>query len=636
MVREKGLLKDTPALKLLLTIFEQGLTGILYIKREHILKVLYFSRGKLIWAISNSDVDKLENILAAKNLVPMETINTVKKQARVSDSIGKLLVEKGLITLEELIESSKIQLKRIIKSILKWKDGGFQFIEEAPPERLLSLDLDITQFVVDYIVDEVDVSDIWKEIGTLQVEFIKSPNEQKVEKYHLSDKQKELLNSFDGETKLETILSRHSGGHRESLLKIIYFFMMAELLIKKQFDLSVLATFDEAKSIDEIVSNIDKDTTGEPAEDNKSMESMEPMEHVEPMEFMEPMKQVEHVEHVEPVESMEPREHVEHVDPMASMENVESLEPMEPMKHVEPVASMESMEHVEHVDLGELDRGKRAAGQDVSFDFDREIEKSAGATFKDDLEELASTPPGYDEPPVAPTAPPEIKSLYKIKEEKKRLKFFNIIMILVFLILVMGGIILLILPMMESSDQVKNVVEKASQDKTKDTIKIEEKIPPVKEDTTGAGEIPGKTETGVPAAKTGEQEPAITGTEQTPPTTAAATTGKTAEAYFLEGNFIAAGDAWKREIIKTGVKYAVLLELDCLKESVMNAYGRLSEKKDFYILNRIVGDKTCFLVMWGKFLTYEQAAETMKSTAIPTYFLQQKDPPRIVALAAYL
>jgi len=632
MVREKGLLKDTPAIMLLLTIFEQGLTGILYIKREHILKVLYFSRGKLIWAISNSDVDKLENILAAKNLVPMETINTVKKQARVSDSIGKLLVEKGLITLEELIESSKIQLKRIIKSILKWKDGGFQFIKEALPERLLSLDLDITQFVVDYIVDEVDVSDIWKEIGTLQVEFIKNPNEQKVEKYHLSDKQKELLNSFDGETKLETILSRHSGGHRESLLKIIYFFMMAELLIKKQFDLSVLATFDEAKSIDEIVSNIDidKDTTGEPAEDSKPMESIEPMEPMEPIDFMEPSELMEPKAPKAPVAPVEP------VEPVEFMEPLELMEPVETVEHVELMESMESMEHVEPMEYREpIDRGKpeeSATGQDDSYAFAREHEKSAGETFKDDLEELDSTPPGSEEQEqdAAQITPPG-----EIKEEKKRLKFFNIILILVFLILVMGGIILLILPMMESSDQVKNVVEKASQDKTKDTIKIEEKIPPVKEVTTPAGEIPGKTGTGVPVEKTGEKKPVITGTGQTPPTTAAAP-GKTAEAYFLEGNFIAAGDAWKREIIKTGVKYAVLLELDCLKESVMNAYGRLSEKKDFYILNRIVGDKTCFLVMWGKFLTYEQAAEARTSTAIPTYFRQQKDPPRIVELAAYL
>jgi hypothetical protein len=567
MVNEKGSLKDTPAMKLLLTIFEQGLTGILYIKREHILKVLYFSRGKLIWAISNSDVDKLENILAAKNLVPMETINKVKKHGRVSDSIGKLLVEKGLITLEELIESSKEQLRRIINSVFKWKDGGFHFVKESPPERLLSLDLDITRFIIDYIVEEVDVSDIWKEIGSLQVEFIKTPDEQKVTKYRLSDKQKELLNSFDGEKKLETILSRHSTAHRESLLKVIYFYLMAELLLKKEFDLSDLSVFDEDKRIEDVETIAGKDKTIKPAEDSKPMESMEP---------------------IEPIEHMEP------------------------------------------IDRGKPKPEDTATEQDDAYVLAQESEKSAEETFKDDLEGLDGTTTGDDERAAAP-----ITLLDEAPEEKKRLKFFNIILILIFLILVIGGIILLILPMMENTDQGKNVVEKAGQNNTRDIIKLKEKIPSGKKDTTGPGEIPRKTETDEPGGKTGEKKPGTTVTDQTPPTTSP-TPGKTAKAYFLEGSFITAGDVWKRELIKTGVKYGILLELDCLKESVMNAYDKLPSQKEFYILNRTVGGKTCFLVMWGKFHTHEQAAEAIKSTAIPNYFWQQKDPPQVIDLTMYL
>jgi hypothetical protein len=696
MFSEKGSLKDISAMKLLLTVFEQGLTGILYIKREDILKVLYFSRGKLIWAISNSDVDKLENILAAKGLVPMEAINNVKKQARVSDSIGKLLVEKGLITLEELIESSKIQLRRIINSIFKWKDGGFQFVKEAPPERLLSLDLDVTQFVIDYILDEVDVSDIWKEIGSLQVEFIKNPDVQKVERYPLSDKQKELLNSFDGKQKLETILSRHSSGHRESLLKIIYFYLMAELLLKKEFDLSVLSTFDVEKSIDDLEDTADEDKKIEPAEEGISLEPLGPIEPMGPMKPLEPIEPIEPIKPiadvdiadiealvaikprkpgkpiepgkpVEPMEPIEPRKPIEDIElipdvadieaieavkpgkpgePIEPIKPIEPMEPIEPGKPIEdielipdiadieaieavkPIKPIEPIEHMEPIDRGKTE--KSTTRRDDSPIFAGEPVKSARETLKDEPEELESTPPGYDEQAVTP-----IKSFKKIKEEKKRLKFFNIIMILIFLILVIGGVILLLLPMMESTDSAKKVVEKVDKNTAEDIIKIEEKTPPVKGDVTPAGEIPGKIETGEPGRKPGEKKPGITGKDQTPPTTSP-TPGKTAEAYFLEGSFITAGDVWKRELIKRGVKYGILLEMDCLRESVMNAYDKLPSKKDFYILNRTVGSKTCFLVMWGKFLTYEQAAEAVKSTSIPTYFWQQKDPPGIVELSKYL
>jgi len=783
MFSEKGSLKDIPAMKLLLTVFEQGLTGILYIKREHILKVLYFSRGKLIWAISNSDVDKLENILAAKGLVQMEAINNVKKQARVSDSIGKLLVEKGLITLEQLIETSKIQLKRIINSIFKWKDGGFQFVKETPPERLLSLDLEVTQFVIDYIVDEVDVSDIWKEIGSLQVEFIKNPDAQKVERYPLSEKQKELLNSFDGKQKLEAILSRHSSGHRESLLKLIYFYLMAELLLKKEFDLSVLSTFDVEKSIDDLEVFEDKDKTIEPPEDKISLEPLEPIESVEPekpteptkpiepgkpIEDFEPLieiadiedvkpaepgKPIEPIEPMEPIEPIEPMEPIEppkpiedfephvdmadieaieairpgkpgtpfepiapieppkpiedfephvdmadieaieairpgkpgtpfepmepieppkpiedfepHVD-MADIEAIEAIrpgkpgtpfEPMEPIVPPKPLEDVEPMESVEpikpiedfepHVDIADIEdieavkpgkpyepiepmesieRGKTEESTTGRYDspgFTGEPEKSTGETLKNKLEKLDRKPPVRHKREAFPISP-----LNETREEKKRTKFFNIIMILVFLILVIGGVILLILPMMEKTEPAKNGVEKVDKNKSTagDIVKIEEKTPPVKGDATSPGE-PGK--------KTGEKKPGITGTDRTSPTTSP-TPGKTAEAYFLEGSLITAGDVWKREIIKARVKYGILLELDCMKESVMNAYGKISAKKEFYILTRTAGNKTCFLVMWGKFLTYEQAAEAIKSAAIPTYFWQQKDPPGIVELSRYL
>ncbi len=670
MVSEKGSLKDTPAMKLLLTIFEQDLTGILYIKRADILKVLYFSRGKLIWAISNSDVDKLENILAAKSLVPMEAINNVKKQSKISDSIGKLLVEKGLITLEELIECSKQQLRRIISSILKWKEGGFHFINDTPPERLLSLDLDITQFVVDYIVEEVDVSDIWKEIGTLQVEFIKTPHEQKVTRYRLSDIQKELLNSFDGQTKLETILSRHSSGHRESLLKIIYFFLMAELLVKKEFDLSALAAFDEDKRIDEIVSDIDKDKPGEP---DNIPEPAEPTEAVEPVEFAGPgeldnipgpAEPIEFSELAEPAKLSELSELPKPLEPAelselsklsklsGPAETDELVEPVElselskPTKPVEPVELPElsepaepsiPMESLQSIDAAVPKPEEIAAIMDDSPVLVPEPVESEDETFKSDLEEIESPPPADDEPAAV-----SFTRRTEAREEKKRLKFFNIILILVFLILVIGGIILLLLPILEKSDQVKNAAEKTGETETRDVIKVEEKIP-AKKDTSGPVEIPAKTEarkpteepTGEPGGKTGEEKPGIIETGQTPPTTSFIP-GKAAEAYFQEGSFFTAGDVWKKELMKTGVQFGILLELDCMKESVMIAYNRLTDKKDFYILNRLVGSKTCFLVMWGKFFTYEQAAEAIKSPSIPSYFWQQKDPPSIVELSKYL
>lgn len=550
MLSEKGSLKETPVMKLLLTLFEQALTGILYLKNQDALKVLYLNRGKLIWAISNSDDDKLENILIARNMVERDILAAVKREAHVSDSIGKLLVGKGLITLEELIDASKAQLKRIIQSVLKWNDGGFQFVKDTPPERLLSLDLNITDFIIAFILDEMDISEIWKEIGSLQVEFIKTPDEKKIARHNLSLKQLELLNSFTGENKLETILSRHSGGHRESLLKIIYFFLMSELLIKKEFELNDSSVFDEDGGFDYFQTDAgpfdNKPDTYEPA----------------------PGKIVK----------TPPKE---------------------------------------------------------SYVF--------GSTGKFDR-------PQEEPPPRAPEPRKPIPPPAFLTEEKnphiRKIKMFNVLLII--LIPIVAGVILLYLAGLFNEDPLKKMMkENNSAAENADIITIEEKgIPAQKEETGETGEqtppAGERTETAQPEVKKPEvkkpeekivEKPEVK-SEEKKEEKPKLLPGKRPMDYFREGSLITAADVWKQELKQAGIRYAILLELDCLKESVVNAYDRLERKESFFILPRPQRGKTCFLVMWGKYKTNDEAAKDLKS--IPAYFWGQQNPPEVVEIAKYL
>ncbi|MCU0285741.1 MAG: DUF4388 domain-containing protein [Acidobacteria bacterium] len=524
MISEKGTLKETPVMKLLLGIFEQTLTGILYLKNEEILKVLYFNRGKLIWAISNSNEDKLENILAARDIVDPASLLKIKREAHVSESIGKILVEKGLITLEELIESSKIQLKRIIISILKWKVGGFQFVKDAPPERLLSLDLSIINFIIDFILDEMEISNIWKEIGSLQVELMKNPDEEKLNKYRLSEKQLILLNSFTGKDKLETVLSRYSGRHRESLLKIIYFFLMSGLLIKKEFELADSSVFEEPgdTTFDYLHPDKPKQTEKKPAETN--------------------LKQPEN-----PAESF--------------------------------------MSHSQEVD--------ESLSQDVppgSIDVEGPIDNGA-----------------------------------KIKKIKMAS------LILVIFILLLGGTILLILPHLLNDNPMDKMKSASNISPAEEKIiNVEERKPMAakleepKIDTQFQPE-PDKKAFGdlekVEEEKGNLEEPKL------PP-------GKSALAYFLEGNLITAGDIWRQELINTGIAYSILLELDCRKESVIDAFDRLENKDGFFILNKPAGEQICFLVLWGKYRDKKDAEAGLK--LIPKYFWQQPDHPGVIEVTKYL
>ncbi len=256
MLSEKGSLNDTPTIKLLLSVYEQKLTGILYLKQEDVLKVLYFNEGKLVWAISNSDKDKLVNILIDGSYSNEAELNPFKEDSD-KDNYGKILVENGLITLEELIEVTKMQLKQIIISVLRWSDGSFQFTKDAPPQKFLSLELNIVEFISEFIFKAMDMSVIWKEIGSLQVELKQNPEQLKFQMYKLSENQLGLLKLFNGEIKIENIITKYSGVQRETVLKTIYFFLISELLIKKAIIFEHVKAVEEEKQNDEIISEKD-------------------------------------------------------------------------------------------------------------------------------------------------------------------------------------------------------------------------------------------------------------------------------------------------------------------------------------------------------------------------------------------
>jgi len=256
MLSEKGSLSDTPTIKLLLSVYEQKLTGILYLKKEEVLKVLYFNEGKLVWAISNSDKDKFVNILIDGGYSNEAELNPFKEDSG-KDNYGKILVENGLITLEELIEVTKMQLKQIIISVLRWSDGSFQFTKDAPPQKFLSLELNIVEFISEFIFRAMDISVIWKEIGSLQIELKQNPEQLKFKMYKLSENQLGLLKLFNGKTKIENIISKYSGVQRETVLKTIYFFLISELLIKKAITFEPVKDVEEEKQNDEILSEKD-------------------------------------------------------------------------------------------------------------------------------------------------------------------------------------------------------------------------------------------------------------------------------------------------------------------------------------------------------------------------------------------
>jgi hypothetical protein len=114
-----------------------------------------------------------------------------------------------------------------------------------------------------------------------------------------------------------------------------------------------------------------------------------------------------------------------------------------------------------------------------------------------------------------------------------------------------------------------------------------------------------------------------------------AVSGIPAQQQFAAGNFRAAGDAWRSEMISMQIKFSILLEMDCLKESVDIAHSQVEDKGNFFLLNKTSRDgRNCWLVLWGRYRTADEATLALK--LVPQYFWKQSEPPTVIELEPYL
>ena len=222
-------------------------------------------------------------------------------------------------------------------------------------------------------------------------------------------------------------------------------------------------------------------------------------------------------------------------------------------------------------------------------------------------------------------------------------KQFNYIILFVVLILIIGGTILLLLMPdddVKPTDQPGAVTEMAKQEE-----QVTEKKPVVQQEKIDDGEpieidmektaAAGDTKPTVEKPKEEKViEPPAEKVVVPPPSQEAAGEAPSAVALFKEGDFMAASETWRLKIKSLAATHTILLELDCQKESVFNAYNRIDDKEGFFILTRRRDGRTCYLVCWGKFLSREEALEGLQR--IPAYFTQQPNPPQVVPLSRYL
>lgn len=106
-------------------------SGRLTFKREPVIKFLFFEKGLLTCAVSNRGEERIGRMLHRLGKITDKTLSKIELYIEPKRHIGEVLIENGLITKAQLLESLAFQMREIVLNIFPFFDGSFTFDDLA-------------------------------------------------------------------------------------------------------------------------------------------------------------------------------------------------------------------------------------------------------------------------------------------------------------------------------------------------------------------------------------------------------------------------------------------------------------------------------------------------------------------------
>ncbi len=105
-------------------------------------KAIYLHRGEVVFAASNQEADRLGESLFRGGAITLEQLRDADASWSPHARLGKVLVERGVLSPRELWNGVKIQVEEIVRSLFVYTIGSVHFWEgEVQPDNVVRLSL---------------------------------------------------------------------------------------------------------------------------------------------------------------------------------------------------------------------------------------------------------------------------------------------------------------------------------------------------------------------------------------------------------------------------------------------------------------------------------------------------------------
>ena len=217
-----GLLKHYPLSDVLLDLQRSDATGVLELKDDPVSKQIFIKGGTIVFASSNYEGDRIEEILLRDGKITNDQYYQVAGiPRRDGKSQSKVLVEMGYIKPHDLLAAVKHQCEEIVLSLFQWDEGRVSFIEGELRREVPTLKLSAANLIFNGI-KRINKPDYFHSICP-PLDTILYYSEDPInlfQEIHFSEKDQYVFSLIDSKITIREMLSVSTEGELQTL-KII-------------------------------------------------------------------------------------------------------------------------------------------------------------------------------------------------------------------------------------------------------------------------------------------------------------------------------------------------------------------------------------------------------------------------------
>ncbi|MBN1224024.1 MAG: DnaJ domain-containing protein [Candidatus Aminicenantes bacterium] len=199
--------------------------GQLVFRQNKIQKYLFFQEGQLVYAKTNREDELLGEILFRLGKLTEEVYNNIEEYIEPMEIIGQVLLKRGLLSKEDLMDGLLYQMREIALNIFPVFEGKFRFQER---EDLQLADFDINISIPVLIADGIRRMKFDSNIKKFLIDQTISTKERGF-LFQLTEEEKEILEKIKDNSSPKEIL-KETGFDPEKFWKSLYLFYCLDLI----------------------------------------------------------------------------------------------------------------------------------------------------------------------------------------------------------------------------------------------------------------------------------------------------------------------------------------------------------------------------------------------------------------------